>query len=233
MSADSLAEQIAAAARDLEGEFDRGATMDKAVKLSVQLVPGAEEAGISLLHRHGGTIDTPAATSDLVRRIDALQYHFDEGPCLDAIRFSEVVQSPDVGTDERWPRWGPAAADETGVRSMMCFRLFTYGDRLGALNLYSRRADAFDAEDREHGLAIAAQTATAVAAVQEIDQLKAGMDTRGLIGEAQGIIMERYGVEDTVAFAVLARLSSHTNQKLREVAWDIVKTRRLPDEPNT
>jgi hypothetical protein len=203
MDADSLSRQIAAAARDLEDEFDQGATMDLAVKLSVQLVSGAEAAGISLLHRRGGAIDTPAATSDLVRRID-----------------------------ERWPHWGPAAAEETGARSMMCFRLFTIGDRLGALNLYSRREDAFDIEDREHGLAMAAQTAIAVAAVQEIDQLKAGMDTRGLIGAAQGIIMERYDVEDTVAFAVLVRLSSHTNRKLREVAWDIVRTRRLPGEPD-
>ena len=75
------------------------------------MIPGAGEAGISLLHRRGGAIDTPAATSDLVRRIDELQYHFDERPCLDAIRFSEVVQSPDVGKDERWPHWGPAAAE--------------------------------------------------------------------------------------------------------------------------
>jgi hypothetical protein len=115
---------------------------------------------------------------------------------------------------------------------MMCFRLFTIGDRLGALNLYSRRGDAFDTEDREHGLAIAAQTAIAVVAVEEIDQLKAGMDTQALIGAAQGIIMERHDVEDTVAFAVLIRLSSLTNRKLREVAWDIVRTGRLPDEPD-
>ena len=72
---------------------------------------------------------------------------------------------------------------------MMCFRLFTHGDKLGALNLYSRQSNAFDDDDREHGLAIAAHTAIAVAAVQEIDQLKAGMDSRNLIGQAQGTLL--------------------------------------------
>ena len=232
MAHDSLSEQISAAARELEGELGQSATMDKAVSLSVQVVAGAQEAGISLLHGRGAAIDTPAATSDLVRRIDELQYHFDQGPCLDAIRDSETAQSPDVGTDDRWPHWGPAAAAETGVRSMMCFRLFTYGDKLGALNLYSRRRNAFDAEDREHGLAIAAQTAIAMAAVQESDQLRAGMDTRALIGQAQGILMERLDMDDHLAFAVLTRLSSHGNRKLRDIAWEIVQTRRLPEGPN-
>jgi GAF domain-containing protein len=229
MTHHSLSEQIAAAARELEGEFDQGATMDKAVSLSVQVVASAEEAGISLLHGCRGGIDTPAATSDLVRRIDELQYHFDEGPCLDAIRESETTYSPDVGTDDRWPRWGPAAAEETGVRSMMCFRLFTHGDKLGALNLYSRASNAFDDDDREQGLAIAAHTAIAVAAVQEIDQLKAGMDSRTLIGQAQGILMERFGMDAHRAFAVLTRLASQTNRKLRDIAYEIVQTRLLPD----
>ena len=116
---------------------------------------------------------------------------------------------------------------------MMCFRLFTYGDKLGALNLYSARGDAFDAEDRERGLAIAAQTAIAMAAVEEIDQLKAGMDTRALIGQAQGILMERFDLDDSLAFAVLIRLSSHTNRKLRHIAWEIVNTRQLPDESSS
>lgn len=228
MAHDSLSEQIAAAARELEGEFDQGATLDKAVKLSVQVVPSAQEAGISLLLGRRGRIDTPAATSDLVRRIDELQYHFDEGPCLDAIRESETAQSPDVGADDRWPRWGPAAAEETGVRSMMCFRLFTHDDKLGALNLYSQHRNAFDDVDREHGLAIAAHMAIAVAAVQEIDYLKAGMDSRSLIGQAQGILMERFDLDPDRAFVVLTRLSSHANRKLRDIALEIVQTRLLP-----
>ncbi len=230
MAGQSLSEEIAAAAREMEGEHDPGDTMDKAVQVGLQLVRNAQESGISLLRR-GGRIDSPAVTSDAVARIDELQYEHDEGPCLDAIREHEVVTSPDVRSDERWPGWGPAAAEETGLRSMLCFRLFTQGDQLGALNFYSRQVDAFDQDDRDHGLAIASQVSIAIAAAQEIDQLKAGLDTRTVIGQATGILMERFGLDADRAFEVLTRLSSQTNRKLRDLAREIVASGRLPDQP--
>ena len=231
MAADrSLAEEIAAAAREMEGQHDPGNTMEKAVRVGLQLVRNAEEAGISLLHRRG-RIDSPARTSDAVRRIDELQYEHDEGPCLDAIRQQEVVTSPDVRRDERWPAWGRAAAEATGLRSMLCFRLFTHGDQLGALNFYARQVDAFDEDDHDHGLAIASQVAIAIAAAQEIDQLRAGLDTRTVIGQATGILMERYGLDADRAFEVLIRLSTQTNRKLRDLAREVVASGRLPDQP--
>ena len=230
MADDSLARRIAEAARDMEGELDSGATMDTSVRLALELVPSAQEAGISLVHS-GGEIDTPAATSGVVDRIDQLQYENDEGPCLSAIRTAETVQSSDVRHDERWPSWGPAAAEETGVRSMLCFRLFTHDDKYGALNLYSRQSGAFEAVDVEHGLALAAHSAIAIAAAQEIDQLKVAMDTRSLIGQAQGILMERYDLDSERAFSVLVRSSSLTNRKLRDIALELVRTRALPGQP--
>lgn len=225
---ESLAELVAAAAREMQDEQDPGATMDKAVELGLSIVGGAQEAGISLMYR-GGRIDTPAATSDAVRRIDEMQYHFNEGPCLDAIRKHGLSLSDDVRSDGQWPTWGPAAADETGLRSMMCFRLFTHGDKFGAINFYSRQTAAFDEDDRDHGVAIAAHMAIAIAAAQQIGQLQAGIDTRTVIGQATGILMARFDMDADQAFAVLTRLSSHTNRKLRDVAHELVETRRLPE----
>ena len=226
MTGKSLAELIAAAAREMEGETDPGATMDTAVALALDLVPHAEHAGISLIHRNG-RIDTPATSSDVVSRVDQLQLEHNEGPCLDAIRESEVVRSPSVADDDRWPRWGQHVAKETEVRSMLCFRLFTHEDRLGALNLYSGRTDAFDEDDVEHGLAIAAHAAIAVAAAQEIAHLRAAVDSRTIIGQAQGMFMERYGLEAGRAFALLVRLSQESNRRLREIAEDVTHRRDL------
>jgi len=228
MADESLAERIAAAARAMEGETNPSDTMERSLALVGQLVPGAQEAGFSMLHR-GRAVDTPAATSDLVVRIDQLQYESQQGPCLDAIWESEVVRSPDIGSDDRWPTWGPRVVDDTGMRSVLCFRLFTHGDRLGALNLYSRQSDAFDEADVEHGLAMAAHSAIAVSAALEVEHLKVGMDRRTVIGQAQGILMERFDMDSEHAFALLTRLSSHSNRKLREIALEIVETRRLPD----
>ena len=212
----------------MEGETDPSSTMERALSVVRELVPNAQEAGFSMLHR-AGSVETAAATSDVVVRIDKLQYEHREGPCLDAIWDSEIVQSTDVASDDRWPNWGPRVADETGVRSMLCFRLFTHGDRLGALNLHSRQSDAFDDADVEHGLAMAAHSAIAVSAAMQIEHLKIGMDTRTVIGQAEGILMERFAIDADRAFAVLTRISSHSNRKLREVAADIAETRQLPD----
>jgi transcriptional regulator with GAF, ATPase, and Fis domain len=225
---ESLVQRIAAAARAMQGEDAPGTTMDKAVAVAVDIVRNADEAGISLFHLHENDVDTPAATSDCVRRIEELQYEQEQGPCIDAIFKSEVVCAPDIENDERWPGWGRQVVAETGVRSVMCFRLFTNQDTVGALNFYSRRIDAFGKEDREDGLAMAAHTSMAMAAAKEIAQVRIALDTRLVIGQAQGILMAQFDLDADRAFQVLVRASSHTNVKLRKVAENLVRTRRLP-----
>jgi GAF domain-containing protein len=223
-----LTRLLADAARELEGEGgDPRGTMERAVHLGVQLVRGAHEAGITVARR-GGRIETPAATAELVVRVEMLQQEHQEGPCLDALRKQEVVRSADIGRDDRWPVWGPRVAGGTPIRSMLCLRLFTHDDVVGGLNLYSYDVDAFDDEDVEDGVTLAAQAAVAIAAAQEIAQLKFAVDGRTVIGQAQGILMERFGIDPTQAFAVLARVSQAGNVKIREVAEQLVLTRTLP-----
>jgi GAF domain-containing protein len=223
----SLGEQLAAAAREMQGETDPQQTMHMAVRLSVEQIDGAQHAGITLIHR-GGRLDTPAADSEVVLQIDALQIEMDQGPCLEAIRHHETVSSPDLAADDRWPEWGQRVVDTYGIRSMLCFQLFTHEDNVGALNLYSPELDGFDEEDREHGLALAAHVAVAVAAAQEVSQLRGAMDARTTIGQALGILMERYDLTPEQAFSVLSRVSSLENRKLRMLAAELVRTRNLP-----
>lgn len=223
----SLSEDLAAAARELQSEVSAQHTMDKVVELARELVPGCEHAGISLVHANR-RIDTPAATGDVAVIVDRLQYEFDEGPCLDAIRTEEVAHSSDIGEDARWPRWGPRTAEETGIRSMLCFRLFTFETVVGGLNLYASRPAAFDETDYDHGLALAAHAAVAVARAQQVDQMQLAIDGRTVIGQAQGILMERFDIDAEQAFQVLARVSSHTNTKLRTIANDLIRTRKTP-----
>ena len=103
--------------------------------------------------------------------------------------------------------------------------MFTCEDSLGALNLYSRQPGSFDAETRGEGLAFAAQAAVALRSAQHEERLRAGMATRNLIGQAQGILMERFKVTPNQAFAILARISQETNSKLPDVARYLVHTR--------
>jgi GAF domain-containing protein len=228
----SLGEQLAAAAREMQGETDPQQTMHMAVRLSVEQIDGAQHAGITLIHR-GGRLDTPAADSEVVLQIDALQIEMDQGPCLEAIRHHETVSSPDLAADDRWPEWGQRVVDTYGIRSMLCFQLFTHRDNVGALNLYSSSFDGFSDDDREHGLALAAHAAVAVFAAQEVDQLKGALDARTAIGVALGILMERFHITQDQAFSVLSRVSSRQNMKLRLLAEELAVTGHLPGIPRT
>jgi GAF domain-containing protein len=222
-----LSERLAHVARALRTQADVEHTLERSVHLAVELLDGCEEAGISLVH-HGGTIETPAATSEGVARADALQTELREGPCLDVIWEHETVSSPDLATDGRWATWGPRVVEELGVRSMLCFQLFTDDRSLGALNLYSGTVDGFDADDRVEGLALAAHVAVALAASQEIATLGRAVVARTVIGQAEGILMERFDLEPAAAFAVLRRVSQDTNTRLHHVAGELVRTRRTP-----
>ena len=226
----SLSERMAEAARELqEHQDDPDATMELATQLAKQNIGHCDAAGLSMVRR-GRTIETRAATDDLVLRADRLQHDIGEGPCLDSIWLAQTVYSPRLAEDPRWPTWGPRVAMETDAQSVLAFQLFTHEDTLGALNLYSRTEDAFKDDDREEGLAIAAHIAIAVAAAQKVEHMTRARDVRTIIGQASGILMERYDLDEARAFEVLARLSSHGNIKVRDVAAELVRTRQLPQQ---
>jgi len=222
-----MSERMAAAARELQDQHDPASTMKIAVALLVQNVEGCEAAGVSLVHGRR-RIDTPAASDDLVVIGNQLQSEVGEGPCLDAIWDHETVYVPDLATDSRWPRWGPRLVEATGMRSVLSLRLFTTQDTLGALNMYASRADGFGTSDVTEGLALAVHIAIAVAAAQRIDQLEAALDSRTVIAQACGMLMERFDMDAARAFALLTRLSSSQNVKVRDVAARLVLTRRIP-----
>ena len=218
--------QLATAARALAEEPSTLSTLERAVHVASELVEGCDLAGISVVR--GGQVDTPAASHEALRRMDELQFAMEEGPCRDALKQHEVVLVSDLAEDPRWPRWGPQMVEELGVRSSLSLRLFLEGDDLGALNLYGYEPDAFDQEDLLDGLVLAAHAAVALANTLEQDQLKRALDTRRVIGEATGMLRERFDLSTDQAFGVLKRVSSEQNIKLFRVAHYLVETGHLP-----
>lgn len=229
MSEQTFQDRIAAAARALEAEASSQHTMERTLEIARELVPSCDHAGISLMRR--GRIESPAYSDPVVLAFDMLQYEHEQGPCVDAIFAEEMVHSPDLEHDPRWPRWAPVAVRKTGIRSMMCFRLFTQQDTVGALNLYSRTIGVFDVDDRDHGSALAAHAALAVVASREIETLHLALDSRTVTAQATGILMERFDIDADRAFAVLRRVSQDSNRKLRDVAQELVITRITPTPP--
>ncbi|HEX7306648.1 GAF and ANTAR domain-containing protein [Lentzea sp.] len=221
-----LAAHLTEIARRLQRQQGEQETMDAIVHSAVGSIPGAEHAGImTILGRK--EIKTVATTGDLPCQVDQAQYDSGEGPCLTALYKAKIVPVPDVVADGRWTEFSQRVVD-LKVGSMLSFQLFVENEDLGALNLYSAQTHAFDDESEHVGSLFAGHAAIALASAQERRQLSAAVQTRDLIGQAKGILMERHQIDADQAFAVLVRTSQHTNLKLREIAEHLTTTRKLP-----
>ena len=134
------------------------------------------------------------------------------------------MRTDDFRTEERWPKYSPAVV-ELGVLSGLSFKLYTADRTAGALNLFGFEANAFDAEAETIGTVLAAHAAAAILASRQGEQLQSALTTRDRIGQAKGIIMERYGVDDVAAFEMLRRLSQDSNTRLVDIAQQVIDTR--------
>jgi transcriptional regulator with GAF, ATPase, and Fis domain len=218
---DKLAIELGEVARSLQQIDDPDELLQEVVISAVHIVAGAEEGSIADVTARR-TIEHKAATSEWVRRSDLFMQDVGQGPCLDTVWEQRTVRVNDLATDQRWPKFSERAT-EFGARSMLAIQLYVEDDNLGALNLYSRTPNAFDDESEHTGLLVATHAAIAYADTQKQKQLEGGMDTRGLIGQAMGILMERHKLDRGRAFNVLARYSQHSNRKLVDIADDIVR----------
>jgi GAF domain-containing protein len=227
MLGEPFLEQLSAVVRSLQEAQGDQLTLDLAVASASEVIAGCEVAGVSLVRSHG--VVTLAATDDAARRADAWQVELGEGPAVNARRGGETVYSPDLGADASWQAWGARVADDLGLHSVVSYRLFTSRDTLGTLSLYSRRFDAFDDDDLQNGLALAAHIAMALAAQLRDEQMQTALVNRTVIGQAEGMLMERYGLTADRAFEVLRRISSDSNTKLHRVAEQLVASGALPD----
>jgi GAF domain-containing protein len=224
---DVFERQLADAVRELEAQADPPHTLKCLVDITPEFFSSCDHVGISVVERD--RIRTPVATNEVLRELDEAQYALGQGPCREAIREHATVVVHDLESDPRWPEWGRAMVDALGIRSSLSFRLFTRPDRTwGALNVYSTKPDAFSDEDVHQGQTIAAMAAVALARSINDEQLAAALESRTVIGQAIGMLMERYGLDEDRAFDVLRRLSSQENIKLRDLAAQVVATRTLP-----
>jgi GAF domain-containing protein len=221
-----LAQVLSDLARSLQAEHDTTTMLSGLVAAAVTQVPGADEASISVVEARRRIV-AQLPLSPLAGQLDTLQTEVGEGPCLDAVFEQRVVRVPDLTDETRWPRFADRAA-AAGVGSMLSFQLWVEGDNLGALNLYARRPYAFDEESEQIGLLFVSHAAVAMADARTQDQLRQAVDARDLIGQAKGILMERYDIDSIRAFALLVQTSQHTNKKLRDVAAELASSRNLP-----
>ena len=219
----NLVVRMAELARTLAGQRTLDAVLAEATSAAVELIPGVDTAGILLVKKRGD-FESLATTSEVPHQLDILQMTFDEGPCMQAALVDTIVRTDDFRTETRWPQYSPAVV-EIGVLSGLSFKLYTADRSAGALNLFGFQPTTWDAEAESVGSVLAAHAAAAIIATLQEQQLHAALLTRDRIGQAKGIIMERYGVDSVRAFQMLRQLSQEGNIKLIEVAQRVIDTR--------
>lgn len=215
----SLAEALA----DVEGVSD---SIEQIVSFAVETL-GTVYGGFTLVEAGRKKFSTHGATHATVVDADRLQYELNEGPCVDAAVDGSIVVSSTLRTDDRWPRWGPAVA-EMGFNSVLCAGMRARGRRIGALNLYGAGVSTFDREDIELAVLFARQGALALGYARSEEGLRQALETRTIIGQAQGVLMERFEIDADRAFATLRRYSQHHNIRLKLLCQQLVDTRELP-----
>lgn len=194
----------------------------------LQAAVGAELGGALLLGPRN-TIESATGSDDVVERADAIQADLGEGPDLTLLDGMQSLMVSDTHGETRWPRWAEAVA-ALGLRSLVSVKLSTRDRVLGSVNLYSRRPDAFTDDDREVAEDLARRAGVTVAASLTTRDLPAAMDFHVLMGQAQGIVMERFDLTSDEAFRVLLRHSQRTDTKLRSVAQQVVDGYSIPLE---
>lgn len=213
--------------RDLHRSREPGERMQVGVDLAVSLIPACDHAGITLVA--GKRITAGAASDGVVARADDIQHDLAQGPCVDVARWeNRSLYMSDLRSETRWPRWSRQVHDELGVGSLLSMLLFTHERSFGAINLYCDRAGGFTGDDFAVAETLSAHLAVAISDGRDIQDRDKSIISRTVIGQAEGILMERYTIGATEAFAFLRRISQDSNRKLVHIAEEFVQTRQLP-----
>jgi GAF domain-containing protein len=190
-----------------------------------RLVEGCDFCSVSELV--GDTIRTLGATDERALIVDKIQYSEQQGPCwVASTERQRLVYTPNNAEDPRWPEFSRRTAEEVGVFSLMACRLVVGEPRraLGALNIYGAAPGAFDVADQQVAMLLAAVAAVVLDAAQREAQLTAALESRGVIGQAMGILMAQTDIGADEAFDQLRAASQRMNVKLRDLARSIAES---------
>jgi GAF domain-containing protein len=221
---------LASALSQMAGLVLSRETVDTALELVTSLAatttPGTLGAAVTVVDEHGKR--SKAASNAAAEQADALQYEFDEGPCLTAWRTQEVVRIDDTTTDGRWPRWNEAAS-RLGVRSVLSTPLLMREESIGAMKVYCERPHNYGPHDEHVMRLLAAQAAILLANSQSLQearrlsrQLTEALASRDAVAQATGVLMARGAGSAQDAFATLAAAARRTGAPVLDVARALV-----------
>lgn len=220
-------DQIRSAMRRLadtvSGPVDVHHAIAGVTQAAVELIRGVDYADVLLIH--DGQFESASPTDPIVAKLDRVQHELQEGPCLAAAIGDPLIRCTDLREDPRWPEFADAAI-QSGVYSMLSYQLYTRRGGAGALNLLGCEPRAFTPEAEALGAMLATHAANALAAANIHEQFTSALASRDSIGQAKGILMERFDIDAIQAFDLLRKLSQETNTPIRKLVKRIINRDR-------
>ncbi|OBG29611.1 GAF and ANTAR domain-containing protein [Mycobacterium sp. 852002-51057_SCH5723018] len=218
----TIVAQLAGLVADLgRQETETRVGLNELVHSGVRHIPGCQYSGISLADKNNA-VTSVAATHRYPILLDVIQNRYGEGPCLAAIREHHMIRVDDLNADRRWPRYQRCALEQTPIRSILAYGLLVDGTTIAALNFYAEAPRAFDDESLELGGIFASHVALAWSMLRRQDQFRSALASRDTIGQAKGVIMERFNLDADEAFELLTRLSQQSNTKVIDIAKALI-----------
>lgn len=214
-----ISQGFLALARAMSQDQPQGMGIESVLRFAAESLSDSEHAGITYL-KNPGQLQTLAATGDIPGILDKLQFHTDQGPCLQALRNSDIVLAEDLSSDQQWPDFAAQAVKTTPVRSMLSYRLFLTEHDRGALNFYSSRPGAFNGTTIGLGAIFAAYASLTLLNWLHSDKimhLERALETNREIGVATGILMAHDRCSREQAFTQLVQASQNLNRKVRDL----------------
>ncbi|MCF3938686.1 GAF and ANTAR domain-containing protein [Gordonia tangerina] len=202
-------------------ETDVSLALDDLAVGAAELIPGAQYAAVTVTTEKN-IVDTPASTHCNPAILDDIQHSVHEGPYLQLVADKEPIRIDDLAQETRWPTYCRLALERTPIRSLLKFPLAGSTHTLGALTVCADNPHAFDEDAFDVGHAYATHASLAWDALRRKEQFAIALATRDIIGQAKGIIMERYRCSADHAFGLLKKLSQESNRPLRDVARQLV-----------
>lgn len=225
-----LVADLALAYADLR-DPKRLSLVEQIVTGAIAVIPGVVAAAVETLDRQGRLAAPVLVGHDVARAVMDAQNDLADGPGLQALRDQKQIVVDDLAADGRWPAVAAAAAS-AGVKSVLCTPMEVNGRSLGVLVLLGGDISFGDPAEDSAVLArvFAAHAALALSGSATSGQMATALESRDLIGQAKGILMERFHLAPDAAFALLVQTSSHTNTRLRAVCEQLCDTGELPSD---
>jgi GAF domain-containing protein len=169
-----------------------------------------------------------AASDDRFRHLEDLQIQHDQGPCIDAFETKELVGAEDLTGDQRWPLFSDAALRRK-VRAVLASPLPYNQDAVGVVAVLSEDRRPWSPEGELALLAFTDLAALLIASMMQNEeqtglalQLQGALDSRQVIEQAKGILMERHSLEARAAYDRLRAQARSERRKLGVVSAEIV-----------